>query len=304
MPASARCWAGPQGKRPAVLRAGDLVLDLDAHTVRAGDRPVRLTPSEFELLATLMAAPGHAFSRLELLERLQGVAIEGVEHTVNTHNFIASAETFYQRHGSWAGAGEFFRQLERPPEPGAPPRPPQFVLADQNGVVITPAQPYRAGDRVEDDRLARGAPVEVAGRRVGTVIDVARARRIALQVSVEPELPDVVVDPERMIQVLGNLVTNALRYTPPAGRIALSARLQGTAVALAVQDTGAGIAPESLPHIFDRFYRGDPARSQQDDESGLGLAIAKALAEAHGGTIEVQSELGRGATFTVLLPAG
>ncbi len=208
--------------------------------MRAGDRPVRLTPSEFELLATLMAAPGHAFSRLELLERLQGVAIEGVEHTVNTHNFIASAETFYQRHGSWAGAGEFFRQLERPPEPGAPPRPPQFVLADQNGVVITPAQPYRAGDRVEDDRLARGAPVEVAGRRVGTVIDVARARRIALQVSVEPELPDVVVDPERMIQVLGNLVTNALRYTPPAGRIALSARLQGTAVALAVQDTGAG----------------------------------------------------------------
>lgn len=107
-----------------------------------------------------------------------------------------------------------------------------------------------------------------------------------------------------MIQVLGNLVTNARRYTPPAGRITLSARLQGTAVALAVQDTGAGIAPETLPHIFDRFYRGDPARSQQDDESGLGLAIAKALAEAHGGTIEVQSELGRGATFTVLLPAG
>jgi DNA-binding response OmpR family regulator len=77
--------AAPEANRPAVLRSGDLVLDLGARTVRAGDRPIRLTPSEFELLATLMAAPGRAFSRVELLERLQGIAIEGVEHTVNTH---------------------------------------------------------------------------------------------------------------------------------------------------------------------------------------------------------------------------
>jgi DNA-binding response OmpR family regulator len=76
---------GPDAAKPAVLRAGDLALDLDAHMVRVGDRPVRLTPSEFELLAMLMAAPGRAFTRLELLERLQGIAIEGVEHTVNTH---------------------------------------------------------------------------------------------------------------------------------------------------------------------------------------------------------------------------
>jgi two-component system alkaline phosphatase synthesis response regulator PhoP len=76
---------GPEAPQPAVLRAGDLVLDLDAHTVRVGDQPVRLTPSEFELLAALMAAPGRAFTRLELLERLQGIAIEGVEHTINTH---------------------------------------------------------------------------------------------------------------------------------------------------------------------------------------------------------------------------
>ena len=105
-----------------------------------------------------------------------------------------------------------------------------------------------------------------------------------------------------MIQVLGNLVTNALRYTPSGGRIVLSARRQGGAVALAVADTGAGIAPDALPHVFDRFYRSDPARSQQDGESGLGLAIAKSITEAHGGKIEVQSELGRGTTFTVLLP--
>ena len=77
--------AGGEAAQPAQLRAGDLRLDLEAHTLQVGDRPVRLTPSEFELLAALMAAPGRAFSRPELLERLQGIAIEGVEHTVNTH---------------------------------------------------------------------------------------------------------------------------------------------------------------------------------------------------------------------------
>jgi DNA-binding response OmpR family regulator len=75
----------PEATSRAVLRGGDLLLDLDAHTVHVGGQPIRLTPSEFELLATLMASPGRAFTRLELLERLQGIAIEGAEHTVNTH---------------------------------------------------------------------------------------------------------------------------------------------------------------------------------------------------------------------------
>ena len=77
--------AGAEATKSAVLRGSDLMLDLDARTVLRGDQPIRLTPSEFELLAALMAAPGRAFTRLELLERLQGIAIEGVEHTVNTH---------------------------------------------------------------------------------------------------------------------------------------------------------------------------------------------------------------------------
>jgi DNA-binding response OmpR family regulator len=76
---------GGEAAQPAVLRAGDLALDLGAHMLHVSGRPIRLTPSEFELLAVLMASPGRAFSRLELLERLQGIAIEGVEHTVNTH---------------------------------------------------------------------------------------------------------------------------------------------------------------------------------------------------------------------------
>lgn len=404
------------------------------------------------------------------------------------NDYAANAEAYYRAHGSFAGAGELQRQLNAstPQEPGAPSRPPQFILVDENGVVVTPGQRYRLGDRIPGDQLAAGAPVVVDGRRVGAVIDVARAPalspremeyvanvsgaliwvaagaviialfagvllartltrplrdltgaikamrqgeleqqvpvrsadelgtlteafnqlsadlarsnelrrqmtadiahdlrtplsviiayieglrdgvfkptparldamhseaqhlqrliedlrtlsladagelaiqpvavlpaallerlavayapqaqacRVTLQVSAEPNLPEILADPERMIQVLGNLVSNALRYTPPGGHIVLSARWRGTGVCLVVQDDGAGISPDVLPHVFDRFYRGDPARSQEDYESGLGLAIAKSITEAHGGTIEVQSEPGRGTTFTAVVPS-
>jgi len=149
-----------------------------------------------------------------------------------------------------------------------------------------------------------------------------------------PDLPEIYVDPERIAQVLGNLITNALRYTPDRGRIILAAQLslpgaapqriptprqvgdsgvpnlfgpfsgqaQGCVVVLTVQDNGEGIAADVLPHVFDRFYRGESARSQPDGESGLGLAIAKSIVEAHGGTITAASTLGQGTTFTLTLP--
>jgi len=130
----------------------------------------------------------------------------------------------------------------------------------------------------------------------------AEQKKVTLQVKAEG-LPEINVDPERMAQVLGNLLSNALRYTPQGGRITLSARRQADAVVLAVQDSGAGISPEALPHVFERFYRGDAARQQQDGESGLGLAIARSLVETHGGRITVHSDgLGCGSTFAVYLP--
>lgn len=123
---------------------------------------------------------------------------------------------------------------------------------------------------------------------------------VELGLQVEPGLPEISMDPERMAQVLGNLVSNALRHTPPGGRVTLSASRRGQAVALEVSDTGQGIPAEALPHIFDRFYRVDEARQQAEGESGLGLAIARSLVEAHGGTITAHSTLGQGATFTIL----
>jgi signal transduction histidine kinase len=152
--------------------------------------------------------------------------------------------------------------------------------------------------------LQRSDPAALLARVAETYTPSAQKADIRLDVQPSGTLPPVDVDFERMVQVLANLVTNALRYTPAGGTITLSARRQGDRVALSVTDTGAGIAPDVLPRIFDRFYRADNARSQSGDESGLGLAIVKSIVASHGGTIAVASEVGRGATFTVLLPAG
>jgi len=132
----------------------------------------------------------------------------------------------------------------------------------------------------------------------------AAEQEVQLAVAAAPDLPLITVDPARMRQVLGNLVSNALRYTPAGGRITLAAN-QATApkdgVQVTVTDTGRGISPEDLPYIFDRFYRGDKSRQEGEGESGLGLAIVKSLVTAHGGAITVASTPGSGTTFTISL---
>jgi signal transduction histidine kinase len=127
-------------------------------------------------------------------------------------------------------------------------------------------------------------------------------------VSVTSRMPQhpvrMAVDRHRIREMLLNLVTNAIKYTPQGGTIDLSLADQDGAVSITVRDTGIGIAPGDLPHIFDRFWRADPARSRTGDRpgTGLGLAITKWIAEAHGGSITVQSRPGRGTIFTVRLP--
>jgi signal transduction histidine kinase len=130
----------------------------------------------------------------------------------------------------------------------------------------------------------------------------AEQGEITLQVTAVPDLPPLNVDPDRMAQVLKNLIDNALRHTQSGGQITLAAEQDDSAVRLCVRDNGAGIAPEDLPYVFERFYRGDEARQQEDGASGLGLAIAKSLVEAHGGSIAVESVLGKGTSFTVSIP--
>jgi signal transduction histidine kinase len=146
-------------------------------------------------------------------------------------------------------------------------------------------------------------PIEPRGLLEHTALaylPVAESRGVALTVE-GADAPPILVDPDRLLQVLGNLVNNALRYTGDGGRIDLSATRSNGQVLLRVRDTGPGIPTEDLPHIFDRFYRGDKARTS-DGASGLGLAIARSLVEAHGGRITAENVPGGGAQFTVSLP--
>ncbi len=130
-----------------------------------------------------------------------------------------------------------------------------------------------------------------------------REKGVALRAECAAEAPIVRVDSDRILQVLTNLLGNALRHTPRGGEVVVRAKCSKDRVAISVVDTGEGIAAEHLPHIFERFYRADPSRSRAYGGSGIGLTIARWLIEAHGGEVWVESEgLGKGSVFTFTLP--
>lgn len=137
----------------------------------------------------------------------------------------------------------------------------------------------------------------VAGRHE----QAAHTKGVAIRIAVDPAVDQVVADPDRIEQAIENLVANALRHTPSGGTIMLSATLADGIATLSVSDSGGGIAPEHLPHVFDRFYKVDASRAAESTGSGLGLSITKAIIERHGGTIRVTSQPGR-TVFTILLP--
>jgi signal transduction histidine kinase len=129
----------------------------------------------------------------------------------------------------------------------------------------------------------------------------AEQHKVALRVEASDELPLVNVDEGRMMQVFSNLLSNALRYTPEGGEITLSAQNGADGVDITVRDNGTGIDAEILPRLFDRFFRVDDSRHNDHGESGLGLAIAKALVEAHGGSIRAESVPGQGTSMHIWL---
>jgi two-component system sensor histidine kinase BaeS len=156
-------------------------------------------------------------------------------------------------------------------------------------------------------RLAiRPAPTEV-GPLVEDAVRSMRSQTEAggqsLEAAIAPGLPRINVEPDRIRQVLVNLLTNAHEYSPPGASIRAAATRVGDEVEIAVTDDGPGIPPEQTEHIFDRFTRGDAGLTQRVGGTGLGLAISKSLVELHGGTIGVESTPGEGATFRVRLPA-
>lgn len=130
----------------------------------------------------------------------------------------------------------------------------------------------------------------------------AEQKHISLEAHVASDLPKIAVDPGRMVQVLGNLVDNAFRYTPEGGQIVLSAQVIVDQLEIRVHDSGPGLDEGELDRIFERFYRSDPSRQRDEGGSGLGLAIARSIIEKHGGRIWAESKKGEGLTIIIHLP--
>ncbi len=184
-----------------------------------------------------------------------------------------------------------------------------LMLPDQNGWDMT--RLLRADRRLSDLPIimltARATDTDIGGllREVADIFTpIAEAEGIRVTVDLAPNLPPIHADAGRVKQVMHNLLVNAFRHTSRDGTITLCARADSTAVYIEVADTGTGISPEHLAYIFERFYRADPARSRASGSTGLGLAIGKAIIEAHGGTIHVESRvaLPSGTKFVILLP--
>lgn len=149
------------------------------------------------------------------------------------------------------------------------------------------------------------SPAEAVRLAVGGMLPLFDEKSVELKSAVSEDLPSVLADVDRVVQVLSNLLSNALGHTPDGGRVVVEAEASGDEVAFEVTDTGTGIAPEHLERVFERFYRVDRSRSRGEARggSGVGLAISRALVEAMGGRIRVESPgLGEGATFVFTLP--
>jgi len=180
------------------------------------------------------------------------------------------------------------------------------IIRDEAGRLSRLVEDLRVLSRAEAGELTLirrpTSPTELLQKAASAHLPFARDKDLKLEVYVSESLPAADADPDRVAQVLDNLLTNAFRHTPSGGEVRLSARQVEGAIEFQVEDTGPGIPQEALPHIFDRFYRADPARDRESGGSGLGLAIAKALVEAHGGRIEVESVEGQGTRFRFTLP--
>lgn len=166
------------------------------------------------------------------------------------------------------------------------------------------AKVSRAEERQLDLHRTPSKPGLLVAAAVQTAAAAYAAKGVALETKVDRRLPSVNVDPDRIAEVLTNVLDNALRHTPTGGRVEVTAAARGERVEIVVVDTGEGIAPEHLERVFERFFRADLARTRAAGGSGIGLAIARAITEAHGGRVHAESDgPGLGARFAITLPA-
>ncbi|MGD0575994.1 MAG: ATP-binding protein [Anaerolineales bacterium] len=224
-------------------------------------------------------------TRLRQLETIRRDFVSNISHELRTPLASLKAMVETLRSGAFedpSASGRFLAHIER-----------------EIDVLIQIVEELLELSRIESGqvplRLETVSPLELVGAAVGRLQFQAERARLMIQVDPDPDLPNVLADPPRVEQVLVNLLHNAIKFTPPDGRIGIQAQVEGEFVRFEVADTGVGIAEENLPRVFERFYKGDRARS--GGGTGLGLSIAKHLVEAHGGRIWATSTEGEGSRF-------
>lgn len=258
--------------------------------IAAGHYGERVPPGEPDELGALADQFNVMAAELEAAERRRVALINDVTHELRTP--LATIEGYTEG------------LLDGVVEPGADT---WALLHDEVGRLRRLVQDLQEVSRAEAHQLplhiVPTPPAVLVERAVAVVAPQFAEKGIALNHSIPADLPAVQADADRIVQVLINLLGNALRYTPSGGAVFVQAERQQGAVQFFVQDTGSGIAEEHLPHLFERFYRIDPARSRALGGSGIGLTIARALVEAHNGRIWATSPgPGQGAIFAFTLP--
>ena len=260
-----------------------------ASRMETGDYAQRVHTDSRDEVGQLAAAFNRMSAELQQMEQLRRDLVANVSHELKTPISALRAHIENLLDG-----------VERP---------------DPDTLQVMLAQSERLGRLVEQlldlSRMESGdlplhreeVPLAPLVSEVLSEIGVARAdRAVRLEGSIPSDVPAVFADRERVHQVLFNLLDNAVRFTPPGGEVRVTAERHDGSVDVHVADTGPGIAPEHLPRLFERFYRVDPARSRDDGGTGIGLAIARSVVEAHGGRIWAHSEPGKGTVFTFELP--
>lgn len=257
--------------------------------METGDYGQRVRTSSRDEVGQLAVAFNRMSGELETLERLRRDLVANVSHELRTPISALRAHLENLLDGVERADAETLQVMLAQTERLA-------RLVDQ----LLELSRLESGDvPIVRERILLGPVVA----RVLSEIEVVRARRdVELTDDLPEDLPPIYADAERVHQVLFNLLDNAVRFTPSGGRVTLTASPRNGAVDVVVADTGPGIAPEHLPRLFERFYRVDQARSRDEGGTGIGLAIARSVVEAHGGRIWAESEPGKGSTFTFELP--
>jgi signal transduction histidine kinase len=260
-----------------------------AQEMERGDYRQRVVTASRDEVGQLAVAFNGMSAELESLERVRRDLVANVSHELKTPISALRAHLENLLDG-----------VEQPE-----PETLQVMLAQSERLGRLVDQLLELSRLESGDVPLRREPVSLRSlvSRVLSEIAVTRLRHdVELAHDVPDDLPPIYADAERVHQVLFNLLDNAVRFTPSGGRIRVTASSRNGSVDVAVHDTGPGIAPEHLPRLFERFYRVDTARSRDEGGTGIGLAIARSVVEAHGGRIWAESEPGKGSTFTFELP--